>query len=66
MKGERHGCHRYQSPAKDVQKRSGRRTIAEPTQGDGYAALVAAHSRALRRLSAEIAAVIREMEAQKP
>ncbi|SEM13700.1 hypothetical protein SAMN04489760_10511 [Syntrophus gentianae] len=46
--------------------RSGRTTMTEPVQGDGYAELVAAHSRALGRLSGEIAATIREFEAQKP
>jgi uncharacterized protein len=50
---------------KDGQSRSGRTTIAEPTQGANYAELVAAHSRALGRLSGEIAASIRELEGQK-
>jgi len=40
--------------------------MTDPVQGDGYAELVAAHSRALGRLSGEIAATIREFEAQKP
>jgi len=44
--------------------RSGRTTLTEPVQGDGYAELVAAHSRALGRLSGEIAATIRELEAK--
>jgi uncharacterized lipoprotein YmbA len=35
-------------------------------QGGDYAVLVAAHSRALGQLSAEIAKKIREFEAQKP
>jgi uncharacterized protein len=51
---------------KGGQSRSGRTTISEPVQGGGYAELVAAHSRALGQLSGEIAATIREMEAQKP
>lgn len=42
--------------------RSRRTMITEPTQGGEYADLVAAHSRALGRLSAEIAAAILEME----
>jgi uncharacterized lipoprotein YmbA len=53
------------SAAKDKQSRSGRTTLAEPTQGGGYVALVAAHSRALGRLSADIAGAIREIDAQK-
>lgn len=47
---------------KGEQVRRSRTTLAEATQGPGYAALVAAHSRALGQLSAEIAAAIREME----
>jgi len=39
------------SSRKDGQSRSGRTTITEPTQGGGYAELVAAHSRALGQLS---------------
>jgi len=54
------------SSRKNGQDRSGRTTITEPTQGGGYAELVAAHSRALGQLSGEIAKTIREMEAQKP
>jgi len=50
---------------KEGQSRRGRTTITEPAQGSGYAELVAAHSRALGRLSGDIAAVIREMESQK-
>jgi len=53
------------SSRKDGQSRSGRTTITEPTQGGGYAELVAAHSRALGRLSGDIAAAIQEMEGQK-
>lgn len=47
--------------AKPVESRSGRTTLSEPAQG-GYNALVAAHSRALGRMSTDIAASIREME----
>jgi uncharacterized protein len=54
------------SSAKEVLVRQGRTTLIEPTQGGDYAALVAAHSRALGQLSAEIAKAIREIEAQKP
>lgn len=54
------------SSAKDGRSHRGRTTLAEPTQGGDYAALVAAHSRALGQLSAEIAKKIRELEAQRP
>ena len=50
---------------KDGQVRHGRTTLSEPAQGSGFAALVAAHSRALEKLSADIAAAIREMESTK-
>jgi uncharacterized protein len=53
------------SSAKGKQSYRGRTSLTEPVQGDGYAALVAAHSRALGRLSADIAKKIQEMEAQK-
>jgi len=53
------------SSRKNGQDRSGRTTITEPTQGGGYAELVAAHSRALGRLSGDIAAAIRQIEGQK-
>ncbi len=46
------------------QTRSGRTSFSEPTQGGGYNALVAAHSRALGRMSTDIAAAIREMQAR--
>ena len=52
------------SAGKGEQVRRSRATLAEATQGPGYDDLVAAHSRALERLSAEIAAAIREMEAK--
>ncbi len=38
---------------------SGRTTLREPVQGEGYEALAAAHSRAIARLSRELAAAIR-------
>jgi len=50
------------SAAKGGQVRRSRTTLIEPTQGAGYSALVAAHSRALGRLSLEISAAILEME----
>jgi hypothetical protein len=54
------------SLAKGGQSHRGRTTITEATQGGDYTALVAAHSRALGQLSAEIAKTIKEMDAQKP
>lgn len=50
------------SAAKGGQVRRSRTTRTESTQGPGYAALVAAHSRSLGQLSSEIATAIREME----
>jgi uncharacterized lipoprotein YmbA len=50
------------SATKGGHTRRNRTTLVEPTQGADYAALVAAHSRALGRISSEIAAMIREME----
>ncbi len=52
--------------AKDGHMQLGRTTLSEPAQGGDYAALAAAHSRALGQLSAEIAGTIRMMEAKKP
>ena len=54
------------SSAKDGKSHRSRTTLTEATQSGDYAALVAAHSRVLGQLSAEIAKTIREMEAQKP
>ena len=48
--------------AKEDQSRTGRTTLSVPTQGGGYASLVAAHSLALERLSGEVAETIRTME----
>jgi uncharacterized lipoprotein YmbA len=42
--------------------RSGRTTVREPVPDGSYAALVAAHSRALGKLSGDIAAAIRGLE----
>jgi uncharacterized lipoprotein YmbA len=46
--------------------RSGRTVSREPAQGDGFDALAAAHSRALAKVSADIAAAIRAQAAEKP
>ena len=46
--------------------RRGRTTVTEPLESGGFDALVAAHSRALGQLSAEIAGAIRELEARNP
>jgi uncharacterized lipoprotein YmbA len=51
--------------AKQEQTHRRRTKLTEPTQGDDYPALVAAHSRVLGRLSADIARMIREIEEQK-
>lgn len=45
--------------------RSGRTVAREPVQGQGYDALAAAHSRALAKMSADIAAAIRAEAEQK-
>lgn len=49
---------------KDGAVRSGRTTVREGTQDDGYPALAAAHSRALGKASGDIAGAIRAMEGQ--
>jgi uncharacterized lipoprotein YmbA len=46
--------------------RAGHTIASEPTQGDSFDALAAAHSRALAKLSADIAAAIRSEAAGKP
>jgi len=48
--------------AGDGATRSGRTTVRETVSGAGYAALVAAHSRALEKLSGDIADAIRGLE----
>jgi uncharacterized protein len=48
--------------AKEDQTRTGRTTLSVPTQGSGYAPLVAAHSIALEKLSGDIAEAIRVFE----
>jgi uncharacterized lipoprotein YmbA len=45
--------------------RSGRTVAREPVQGQGYDALAAAHSQALEKMSADIAAAIRVEAEQK-
>jgi uncharacterized lipoprotein YmbA len=47
------------------QVRSGHTLVTEPVQGDGFQALAAAHSRALAKVSADIAASIQAMAAEK-
>ncbi|MGA8056734.1 MAG: PqiC family protein [Candidatus Binataceae bacterium] len=46
--------------------RSGRTIASEPVQGSGFDALAAAHSRALAKMSVDIAAAIRAEAAAKP
>ncbi len=46
--------------------RSGRTVAREPVQGQGFEALAAAHSQAIAKMSADIAAVIRAEAEQKP
>lgn len=53
------------SSAKSEESHRGRTTVTETAQGNDYAALVAAHSRALGKLSADIAKAIQQMESQK-
>lgn len=52
--------------AKNETLRRGRTTLAEATKDAEFDALVAAHSRALGRLSTDIARAIKEIEAKKP
>jgi uncharacterized protein len=47
---------------KGDQSRTGRTTLSVPTQGSGYAPLVAAHSLALEKLSGDIAGAISALE----
>ncbi len=47
---------------KDGKAQTGRTTVREPAEGKGYDALAAAHSRALGRLSQDIADAIRALE----
>jgi uncharacterized lipoprotein YmbA len=47
---------------RDGRAETGRTTVREPTQGSGFDALAAAHSRALARLSADVADAIRALD----
>jgi len=47
---------------KDAQSERGRITVREAVQGKDYEALAAGHSRAVARLSAEIADAVRSLE----
>lgn len=53
------------SSAKSEESHRGRTTVTETAQGNDYAALVEAHSRAVGKLSADIAKAIQQMESQK-
>jgi uncharacterized protein len=46
--------------------RSGRTVAREPVQGQGFEALASAHSRAIAKMSGEIAAAVREEAEAKP
>jgi uncharacterized protein len=50
---------------KDNKTETGRTTVREPVQQNGYDALAAAHSRALARLSREIADAVRALDRSK-
>ena len=47
---------------KDGKAQTGRTSVGEPTTGAGYDALAAAHSRALGRMSQEMAEMIRALD----
>ncbi len=49
---------------KDAATRGGRTTVREPVREQGYPALVAAHSRGIERLSADVAGAIRALEGE--
>ncbi|HRS83480.1 MAG TPA: PqiC family protein [Smithellaceae bacterium] len=51
---------------KDGKTGSGHTKITETVRADGYAELVAAHSRALEQLSSQMARTVREVDAGKP
>jgi uncharacterized lipoprotein YmbA len=51
---------------RDGKAESERTTVSEPSAEKGYAALAAAHSRALARLSQDIAGKVRAMESEPP
>ncbi len=52
--------------SKGGETRSGRTVVREPVQGDGFDALAAAHSRALAKVSGDIAVAIRAEADTKP
>jgi uncharacterized lipoprotein YmbA len=54
------------SAKKDGKSENDRARFTEAVQGDGYAELVAAHSRALGQLSGRIARTIGDMDGRKP
>jgi len=54
------------SGKKDGTSENDRAKFTEDVQGNGYAELVAAHSRALGQLSGRIARTIRDMDGRKP
>lgn len=51
---------------KDDKSRSGRTTVREPLPEQGYDAIAAAHSRAVARLSRDIADAVRSLERSPP
>ena len=51
---------------KDGKAQTGRTTVREPTLDKGYAALAAAHSRALARLSQDVADAVRALDRAAP
>ena len=51
---------------KDGETKTGRTTAREPVQEKGYDALAAAHSRALARLSQDIAGAVQELGRSSP
>lgn len=54
------------SSKRDGRSESGRAKITETVLAEGYADLVAAHSRALEQLSGRMAQTIRDMDGRKP
>ena len=52
--------------AKDAKSETGRTSVREPTTQKDYDALVAAHSRALARMSQDIADAIRTLDRTAP
>jgi uncharacterized lipoprotein YmbA len=48
------------------ESRTGRTSVQEKTQGNGYEALAAAHSRAIARLSQDVADAIKSLQTAEP